>query len=120
MRLSSAVWSGISDCDETYNYWEPAHQLLYGQGMQTWEYDPQFALRSYFYIILHLVPGWAYAAFAQPNPMLVFYFLRFLLALVCAFCEVWYGMEVFRRFDSLNFEFRFTFIVEYCASSELM
>ena len=91
MRLSSAVWSGISDCDETYNYWEPAHQLLYGQGMQTWEYDPQFALRSYFYIILHLVPGWAYAAFAQPNPMLVFYFLRFLLALVCAFCEVWYG-----------------------------
>ena len=88
MRLSSAVWSGISDCDETYNYWEPAHQLLYGQGMQTWEYDPKFALRSYFYIIIHLVPGWAYAAFAQPNPMLVFYFLRFLLALVCAFCEV--------------------------------
>ena len=74
------MWSGISDCDETYNYWEPAHQLLYGQGMQTWEYDPQFALRSYFYIILHLLPGWAYAAFAQPNPMLVFYFLRFLLA----------------------------------------
>ena len=88
VRLSSAVWSGISDCDETYNYWEPAHQLLYGQGMQTWEYDPKFALRSYFYIILHMVPGWAYAAFAQPNPMLVFYFLRFLLALVCAFCEV--------------------------------
>ena len=94
VRLSSAVWSGISDCDETYNYWQPAHQLLYGQGMQTWEYDPQFALRSYFYIILHLVPGWAYAAFAQPNPMLVFYFLRFLLALVCAFCEVFFFVKV--------------------------
>ena len=22
-RLTSAVWSNISDCDETYNYWEP-------------------------------------------------------------------------------------------------
>jgi len=100
VRLSSAVWSGISDCDETYNYWEPAHQLLYGQGMQTWEYDPQFALRSYFYVILHLVPGWAYAAFAQPNPMLVFYFLRFLLALVCAFCEVYFYRGVLCEFGA--------------------
>ena len=71
-----------------YNYWEPAHQLLYGQGLQTWEYDPRFALRSYLYILLHLVPGWLYATFAQPNPMLVFYFLRFLFGLMCAFCEV--------------------------------
>ena len=31
-RLGSAVWSTISDCDETFNYWEPAHQLLYGSG----------------------------------------------------------------------------------------
>ena len=67
-----------------YNYWEPAHQLLYGQGLQTWEYDPRFALRSYLYILLHLVPGWLYATFAQPNPMLVFYFLRFLFGLICA------------------------------------
>ena len=88
VRLSSAVWSGISDCDETYNYWEPAHHLLYGPGLQTWEYDPRFALRSYFYIVMHIFPGWVYATFAQPNPMLVFYFLRFLLALICAFSEV--------------------------------
>ena len=40
-RLCAAVWSGVSDCDETYNYWEPTHNLLYGQGMQTWEYDPR-------------------------------------------------------------------------------
>ena len=73
---------------QVYNYWEPAHQLLYGQGLQTWEYDPRFALRSYLYILLHLVPGWLYATFAQPNPMLVFYFLRFLFGLLCAFCEV--------------------------------
>ena len=87
-RLGSAVWSAISDCDETFNYWEPAHQMLYGQGLQTWEYDPKYALRSYLYIIMHLVPGWVYASFAQPNPMLVFYFLRFLFGLICALCEV--------------------------------
>ena len=24
-----------------------------GKGFQTWEYDPQYGLRSYFYILLH-------------------------------------------------------------------
>lgn len=80
--------SGISDCDETYNYWEPAYQLLYGHGLQTWEYDPKFALRSYLYIMMHLVPAWVYAIIAQPNPMLVFYISRFMFGLVCALCEV--------------------------------
>ena len=44
-RLSAAFWSFISDCDETYNYWEPMHFLIYGKGFQTWEYSPQYALR---------------------------------------------------------------------------
>jgi alpha-1,2-mannosyltransferase len=33
-RLSSALWAIVSDCDETYNYWEPTHFLLYGEGFQ--------------------------------------------------------------------------------------
>ena len=41
-RLGAAVWSGISDCDETFNYWEPAHFMLYGHGLQTWEYQVFF------------------------------------------------------------------------------
>ena len=40
-RLCAAVWSGVSDCDEAFNYWEPTHHLIYSQGMQTWEYDPK-------------------------------------------------------------------------------
>ena len=87
-RLSAAIWSGISDCDETFNYWEPSHQLLYGQGLQTWEYDPRFALRSYLYLLLHLLPARLYTALLQPNPMMVFYFLRCLLALLCSLAEV--------------------------------
>ena len=37
-RLASACLNIVHDCDEVYNYWEPLHFLLYGHGMQTWEY----------------------------------------------------------------------------------
>ena len=37
-RLLSALLNIIHDCDEVFNYWEPLHFLLYGHGMQTWEY----------------------------------------------------------------------------------
>lgn len=37
-RLVSAIFNIVHDCDEVYNYWEPLHFLLYGYGMQTWEY----------------------------------------------------------------------------------
>ena len=41
----------IMDCDEVYNYWEPLHYLLYGSGLQTWEYAHGYALRTYAYLI---------------------------------------------------------------------
>ena len=53
VRLLAAARAPIMDCDETFNYWEPTHYLLYGRGLQTWEYAPQFALRSYGYALLH-------------------------------------------------------------------
>ena len=53
-RLLSAALNIIHDCDEVFNYWEPLHYLLYGYGMQTWEYSQQYALRSYLYLLLHL------------------------------------------------------------------
>lgn len=32
------AWNApIMDCDETFNYWEPVHYLMYGSGLQTWE-----------------------------------------------------------------------------------
>jgi alpha-1,2-mannosyltransferase len=37
-RLFSSLFNIIHDCDEVFNYWEPLHYLLYGFGMQTWEY----------------------------------------------------------------------------------
>lgn len=89
-RFCAALWSHISDCDETYNFWEPLHYLVYGNGMQTWEYSPEFALRSYTYILIHAVPAFLYDAIFKPKPMLVFYFVRCLLALMCALMETYF------------------------------
>eukprot|EP00611_Tribonema_gayanum_P026482 TRINITY_DN6317_c0_g1_i2.p1 TRINITY_DN6317_c0_g1~~TRINITY_DN6317_c0_g1_i2.p1 ORF type:complete len:649 (-),score=169.20 TRINITY_DN6317_c0_g1_i2:49-1899(-) len=51
IRVAGALLTCPSDCDEVYNYWEPLHYLVHGSGMQTWEYAPQFALRSYAYLL---------------------------------------------------------------------
>ena len=90
VRLSAGIWSAIADCDETFNYWEPAHFLLYGKGFQTWEYSPQFALRSYLYVLAHAVPGWAFDRITSPHRLYVFYFVRCLLAVASACCEVYF------------------------------
>ncbi|KAL7534271.1 hypothetical protein ACHAXR_005767 [Thalassiosira sp. AJA248-18] len=50
-RVSTANLSPITDCDEVFNYWEPLHFVLFGTGMQTWEYAPQYALRTYAYLL---------------------------------------------------------------------
>lgn len=65
IRKVGALLSPIGDCDETFNYWEPMHYVLYGFGLQTWEYSPMYALRSYAYLypyaaatrLLSLIPA---------------------------------------------------------------
>ncbi len=96
-RLTAGIWSGISDCDETFNYWEPAHLMIYGQGMQTWEYSPQFALRSYLYILVHAVPGSILARLTEAHRMYVFYALRCAMALLCACAEAYFLRGVRRE-----------------------
>lgn len=45
------VYSLISDCDETFNYWEPLNLLLRGFGKQTWEYSPEYSIRSWGFLL---------------------------------------------------------------------
>ncbi|XP_022250897.1 alpha-1,2-mannosyltransferase ALG9-like [Limulus polyphemus] len=99
-RLCAAVWSNISDCDETFNYWEPTHYLMYGKGFQTWEYSPVYAIRSYTYLWLYALPGLFYSSLLQSNKVLVFYFLRCLLGLCCACCEVYFYRGVCSHFGA--------------------
>lgn len=50
-RIAAANRLPITDCDEVYNYWEPLHFVLFGTGLQTWEYATEFALRTYTYLL---------------------------------------------------------------------
>jgi alpha-1,2-mannosyltransferase len=97
-RFCAAIWTHLADCDEVFNYWEPLHYLIYGNGLQTWEYSPQFALRSYTYLLIQGVPAWCYEQIFHPNPMLVFYFVRCMLGLLCAVVEVYFYKGVCREF----------------------
>ena len=55
LRLLNAYLAGVADCDETYNYWEAVCLLAaphpVRRPLQTWEYAPEFALRSWAYVL---------------------------------------------------------------------
>ncbi len=57
VNFIAALYAPIQDCDETFNYWEPTHYLSHGYGLQTWEYSPEYAIRSWFYVGLHAIVG---------------------------------------------------------------
>lgn len=85
--MQSSLMPILTDCDEVFNYWEPLHYLHYGYGMQTWEYSPEFSIRSWLYILLHYIPGIFGRVIFGFDKMMVFYFTRSLLAVFCAFAE---------------------------------
>jgi alpha-1,2-mannosyltransferase len=110
-RLCAAIWSGISDCDETFNYWEPMHFLMFGQGMQTWEYSPQYSLRSYAYLWLHVIPLKVYSAILQPNKVMLFYFLRCLFGFVSSLAEVYFYKSICYHFGKNTGRITLCFLV---------
>ncbi|XP_015748741.1 PREDICTED: alpha-1,2-mannosyltransferase ALG9-like [Acropora digitifera] len=99
-RLCSAFLSNLSDCDETFNYWEPMHYLMFGSGFQTWEYSPKYAIRSYAYVLLHTIPGKLQVHLFEANKILVFYFLRFVLSITCAACETYFYRGIMKQFGN--------------------
>ncbi|KAJ9573502.1 hypothetical protein L9F63_009066, partial [Diploptera punctata] len=58
----------------------------------------KYALRSYTYLLIHVVPAWIYHQLLQPNRLLIFYFCRCLLGLLCAFCELYFYKSICREF----------------------
>lgn len=76
----------IQDCDEVFNYWEPTHYLNHGYGLQTWEYSPEYAIRSWLYIVLHAIPGKLGSSFLL-NKHQEFYLIRLTFAFLCAGAE---------------------------------
>uniref|UniRef100_A0A1I8EBT8 Mannosyltransferase n=1 Tax=Wuchereria bancrofti TaxID=6293 RepID=A0A1I8EBT8_WUCBA len=88
VRISAAMWSIISDCDEVYNYWEPLHLFLYGTGFQTWEYSPVYAIRSYLYILMHYGPAAILKRIFFANKSGVFITMRCVLGLFNVGAEI--------------------------------
>ncbi|KAI9220032.1 Alg9-like mannosyltransferase family-domain-containing protein [Blastocladiella britannica] len=91
-RVAGALWSPITDCDETFNYWEPAYLLAARtHALQTWEYAPVHALRSYAYLAPHAAVMTLFASIfgAHVAPWRsAFFATRLVLALASAAIEV--------------------------------
>eukprot|EP00126_Sphaerothecum_destruens_P006604 Sdes_comp19445_c0_seq1m10848 len=118
-RLISAFYNLIADCDETFNYWEPLHYVLYGYGFQKWEYSPEFSLRSYFYIGIHAVlvkiasffmfdvlNAYYFPLFPtvfQFTKLDLFYALRYIFALVFSGCETFFYRSLALKFGDQSF-----------------
>ncbi|KAL8973862.1 MAG: hypothetical protein Q9197_001897 [Variospora fuerteventurae] len=82
----AAVFAPIQDCDEVFNYWEPTHYLNRGSGLQTWEYSPEYSIRSWLYIVIHAIIG-KFGSLLSSHPSFEFYFIRLALGAICAACE---------------------------------
>ncbi|KAF8585144.1 glycosyltransferase family 22 protein [Ramaria rubella] len=87
MRFSGAMYSNIQDCDEVYNFWEPLHYLERGVGFQTWEVSPQYAIRSWAYIVFHLLPAWGAGRVFSLSKRPAFFAVRIFLAIISSYCE---------------------------------
>ncbi|ETS60356.1 hypothetical protein PaG_05557 [Moesziomyces aphidis] len=93
IRVSSAMYSVIKDCDESFGYWEPLHLLVFNPGnahanvpFQTWEYSPQFAIRSWAFVAQYLPLAKPLAHFGVGKRQ-VFFAVRLLLAFVSSFVD---------------------------------
>lgn len=99
MRFAGTLGFGIiTDCDETYNYWEPTHYIMYRRGFQTWEYDPKFGLRSYLYTLFHAVIGIIVGGAFGEDKITVFHRMRIVLSLITALGETVFYAGVLRAF----------------------
>ncbi|CAO3651769.1 unnamed protein product [Cunninghamella echinulata] len=86
MQCASALYSVVQDCDEVFNYWEPTHYLLEGYGFQTWEYSPEYRIRSWAFILLYTIVGFL-SKIITSTKLQIFYLVRLSLAGFCSFAE---------------------------------
>ena len=96
----AAIYSPIQDCDEVFNFWEPTHYLEQGNGFQTWEYAPQFAIRSWLYPGAHALVafGGRFGALCASKTF-QFYFVRIALGAFCALTEARLYAQISRSFN---------------------
>ena len=95
VNLIASTLNHIDDTDETFGYWEVLHYVLNGKGMQTWEYAPIYAIRTYAFIIPIYV--WCFlmkSILRISSPVLLFQSVRVLLGLLTAYCETRFVLAI--------------------------
>ncbi|BFZ62435.1 mannosyltransferase [Saitoella coloradoensis] len=97
-RLLASAYATIQDCDEVYNFWEAAHYLSHGNAFQTWEYSPEYGIRSWAYVGLHCLIGLLAQLFGL-SKLQEWYFIRGALSVICALCEATFCASVSRNVD---------------------
>lgn len=95
------LWCACVDTDEVFGYWEPLHYLLYDQGMQTWEYSPAYAIRSYTF----LTPFWVMSTLMDDiarvtDGRAMFYILRVALGVFSVYCQYLFYSAVQWKIDA--------------------
>ena len=87
-----------------FNFWEPLHYLDRGYGFQTWETSPQYSIRSWAYIILHLLPTQIARRFLGSEKVGFVFYINGQLAI---WLNVLSEAGVFRRADIPGVRFSF-------------
>ncbi|KAK7058438.1 mannosyltransferase [Paramarasmius palmivorus] len=100
IRVTGAMYSNIDDCDEVYNFWEPLHLLDQGYGFQTWEVTPQYAIRSWSYILLHLLPVQIARFLSNNQKRASFFAVRIMLATISTLVEVSFYRKVYENVNN--------------------
>ena len=99
-RVAYSISTSIADCDETFNYWEPAHMLMTGTGLQTWEYSPDYGLRSWLYIWIVSWPGMLMSSLGVSDKVSIFMGIKTMLAVLSAYIDSKYITAIGKRFNS--------------------
>ncbi|KAJ7361402.1 glycosyltransferase family 22 protein [Mycena albidolilacea] len=99
IRVTGAMYSNIDDCDEVFNFWEPLHFLDHGSGFQTWEVSPQYAIRSWAYIFLHIFPAKVSKLLLTGDKRAAFFAVRISLATVSVFAEAKFYRTVYEKIN---------------------
>jgi len=116
-RMLASLFTVITDCDETFNYWEPTHYLHYGYGLQTWEYSPKYSIRSWAYIGLHTLISKIFSI-PSHNKYQLFFFIRAVFAVVSTYCETHLYQTIVNYTNPYIGQF-FLFGIIYCAGMSI-
>lgn len=112
-RVIAVFFAPILDCDEVFNYWDPTHFLTHGFGLQTWEYSPEYAIRSWVYAGLHAVLIKIGAVIANFNSRIfpqiftvsasanLFYFIRCTYAAASAGADMFLYHKIRKHLDDV-------------------